>query len=383
MKMQIRFSLTLLGIVLQCTLPCALVLAADSNNAGNSDSIQQSDQPVTVTDEPVDAAAPATAAEDNAALKETLLKLQQYEKDIVALENSQGAYGADIGEIYLDYGNTLQGLGRNTEAAQAFGKALQAVRVSNGLNDLQQLVILQKLQESNDSLQNWEDVDINAHLMFHITKNNYQAGHEKRVQALQNLSRWKMEDASKALTASSNASAPEALGLFKDEISLLESTEEIAGKNIQLASMYLGRAEIDLWLADRTNSMALNEFQTGNTQRTITTTQCHMVRARDGSLVQICNTVEMPDLNYYLEPAAMKSMEVRNILDDMKGSVLEAYRVLQTETATDRQAEKDALLAEVASLTEEYNGFVNEISSRNSPVQMRRKEIRDSVVAEE
>jgi len=380
MKTQIRLSLTLLGILLQCTLPCAVVLAADS---GSSNNIQQPDQSAAVTEEPADYSAPESTSEDNAALRETLLKLGQYEKDIMVLENSQGAYGADIGEIYLDYGITLQSLGRNTEAALAFGKALQAVRVSNGLNDLQQLVILQKLQESNNSLQNWEDVDISAHLMFHISKNNYQVGHEKRVQALQNLGRWKMEDASKALTASNKASAPEALGLFKNEITLLESTEAIAGRNIQLASMYLGRAEIDLWLADRTNSMALNEFQTGNTQRTITTTQCQMVRIRDGSLVQICNTIETPDLNYYLEPAAKKSMEVRNVLDDMKGSVLEAYNVLQTETAADMKAEKDALLAEVVILTEQYNAFVNEISSRNSPVQMRRKDLRESVVAEE
>jgi tetratricopeptide (TPR) repeat protein len=286
---------------------------------------------------------------------------EQYTQLINQLELEAGAdaYRPALSQAYMDLGLTLQTLEQHDEAAEAFDKALQSVRISDGLNSPLQLPMLQELYNSNLANADWEGADVYAHLMYYVARKNFAAGDERRLAALQQMGNWKLKAESENLLSEYSNALGSAIETYEQEIELLQSMP-LEGNNLTLATLYLGEARLKMILAQQIYDRPLTEYQTPGRERSTTTTRCFFVRLANGSVTQMCETIEVPQLDFYTVPNDMKLREISGNLKDIREALVKAFTLLQIEM---EQVEKrDELLAEMNQITESYNTFVTEHS---------------------
>jgi hypothetical protein len=287
------------------------------------------------------------------------IDLDAYQQTINTIEARQGVYTLELSEAYVGLGTALLTLDRPRAATEAFGKALQALRIGNGLEDLRQLPVLEQIRATNERLREWDEVDAANHLMFYIAKHSQEANAELRVKSLLNLGRWIRRAAAEDLIADLNANAKDLAELYDNEIAQLEGVAPYEGRSTHLAALYLDVAATELSEAKRKYDMPLSEFQTpgAGEQRTTTQQTCMTGVDRSGRVVQACTApMEVPNINYYLQPNVQKSNEIRKHLAAVENRVMQAFRTLRDEPAT-ADTQED-LLEEVQRLTGEYNDFV-------------------------
>lgn len=306
-----------------------------------------------------DATAVVQARSDDAARSQAAAARDAYQQTITTLEARQGVYSLELSEAYVGLGSSLRALGQNKEAVEAFGKALQALRIGYGLDDLRQLPVLEQLRAANERLAAWDEVDSANHLIFYIAKHNSEASQDLRVQALLNLGRWIRKAAAEDLVSDLDANARDLTDLYDNEITQIEAMAPYAGRSTHLAALYLDLAATELGEAKRKYDMPISEFQTpgAGEQRTTTQQTCFTAVDRSGRTVQACTTpVEVPNINYYLQPNVQKATEIRKHLAAVENRVMQAFRTLQDEPAAEDT--QNDLLGEVHRLTGEYNDFV-------------------------
>jgi len=285
----------------------------------------------------------------------------QHEALIAQLEMnaSRDAYSADLAEAYLGLAGTLETLRLYEEASVTYEKALQTVRVSNGLYSLEQIPVLEALLSNAETTANWKSVDSNLHLISHIARKSFLPGDPRRTAALTRLSAWKTRASTESLLSGFRNSAQEAVNLMTSEIRLLEGLENRDETGLQLASLYLGEARAKLGLAREILERPLSDYSTGASD-TITTQRCYAVRLPDGTYRQVCETVEMPNLDFYIDPSNRKYQDVSRNLVDTRKAITQAYEELNHQGEHEGEMEeKAALLAEMQLLTDNYNSFVS------------------------
>jgi tetratricopeptide (TPR) repeat protein len=305
-----------------------------------------------------DAAALVQERSDAAVHAQALIDRDSYQQTIATLEARQGVYSMELSEAYVGLGNTLRTLDQHEEAAAAFSKALQSLRIGYGLNDLRQLAVLEELRTTHERLGDWDEVDSANHLIFYIAKHSPEADEDLRVKALLNLGDWMRKAEAEELVSDFDANARDLMELYNSEIARIQATENYAGRNVHLATLYLDLAATELSEAKRKYEMPLTAFQTpaAGEQRTTTQQSCVTGVDRSGRVVQACTQpMEVPNINYYLAPNQQKSTEIRVHLAAIENTVLQAYRALQDEPS---DATPTELLDEVHRLTTEYNDFV-------------------------
>lgn len=290
-------------------------------------------------------------------LAQARMDRQHYEQLIASLEleNSQGAWRADLSEAWMGMGHALRTLSLYDEAAEAYDTALQSTRINAGLNSLDQLPMLEALLETSELRQDWEAMDAFANLIYYVHRKNFPVGDARRLDALELLAKWKMRASENDLLDGFRNQARQAADLYKREIRLLETMDYYEGRNLALASLYLGEARASLVIAQQVYDRPLRDYQTGAPQ-TITTQRCRSIRLPDGRVTQICETVEVPNMDNYLEPVNRKNQELLMNMDDIRGAITNAYDALQVENSFPE--EREAMLMQVQETTRAYNAFV-------------------------
>lgn len=294
-------------------------------------------------------------------IQQALSNREQYTQLINQLELEAGAdaHRPALSQAYMDLGLTLQTLEQHDEAAEAFDKALQSVRISDGLNSPLQLPMLQELYNSNLANADWEGADVYAHLMYYVARKSFAAGDERRLAALQQMGNWKLKAESENLLSEYSNALGSAIETYEQEIELLQNMP-LEGNNLTLATLHLGEARLKMILAQQIYDRPLTEYQTPGRERSTTTTRCFFVRLANGSVTQMCETIEVPQLDFYTVPNDMKLREISGNLKDIREALVKAFTLLQIEM---EQVEKrDELLAEMNQITESYNTFVTEHS---------------------
>ena len=314
-----------------------------------------------------DASAEATAAIDTAALAQAQTERAALERNLLQLEAQHGTYGVELSEAYAGLGRALRTLGEHDAAADAFNKALQALRVGYGLNDLRQLPILQELRVTQEQRGAWDEVHAMNYLAFDIAMRN--GDEELRVRSLRELGQWLRKAANEKLVSGYAANAGDLITLYEREVARLERREPYVGRNLHLASLYLDLASTELSEAKRKYELPITEFQTPGVgeQRSTVEQTCFSGLDRSGRPITVCNQpMVVPNMNYYLAPNALKTQEIRSHLLDVEGTVLKAFTVLQDDS--DPSARQAELLDEMHRLTAEYNAFVQENRNQDTPL---------------
>ncbi len=344
------------------SLPFALNAAENIDENDSSKTVQET------AEQSEDATMPAESEaviplspEQQEKIQQALSNREQYTQLINQLELEAGAdaYRPELSQAYMDLGLTLQVLEQHDEATEAFDKALQSVRISDGLNSALQLPMLQELYNSNLARANWEGADLYAHLMFYVARKSFAAGDERRLAALEQMGNWKLKAENENLLSEYSNALGSAIETYQHEIELLQSMP-LEGNNLTMATLYLGEARLKMILAQQIYDRPLTEYQTPGRERSTTTTRCFFVRLANGSVTQMCETIEVPQLDFYTVPNDMKLREISGNLKDIREALVKAFTLLQIEM---EQAEKrDELLAEMNRITESYNSFVTEHS---------------------
>ncbi len=344
------------------TFPFALNAAdnipENDNGKITQEIAEQSEDTSTPTDS--EAAAPLSP-EQQQKIQQALTSREQYKQLINQLELEAGndAYRPELSQAYMDLGLTLQILEQHDAATEAFDKALQSVRISDGLNSPLQLPMLQELYNSNLANADWEDADLYAHLMYYVARKSFAAGHETRLAALQQMGKWKLKAENENLLSEYSNAIGSAIASYEKEIELLQ-TMPLEGNNLTLATLYLGEAELKMRLAQQIYDRPLTEYQTPGRERSTTTTRCFFVRLANGSVTQMCETIEVPQLDFYTVPNDMKLREISGNLKDIREALVNAFALLQIEM--EQPEIRDELLAEMNQITESYNSFVTDHS---------------------
>ena len=343
-------------------LPCSLNAAENIDENDSSKTVQET------AEQSEDATMPAESEaviplspEQQEKIQQALSNREQYTQLINQLELEAGAdaYRPKLSQAYMDLGLTLQVLEQHDEATEAFDKALQSVRISDGLNSALQLPMLQELYNSNLARADWEGADLYAHLMFYVARKSFAAGDERRLAALEQMGNWKLKAENENLLSEYSNALGSAIETYQHEIELLQSMP-LEGNNLTMATLYLGEARLKMILAQQIYDRPLTEYQTPGRERSTTTTRCFFVRLANGSVTQMCETIEVPQLDFYTVPNDMKLREISGNLKDIREALVKAFTLLQIEM---EQAEKrDELLAEMNRITESYNSFVTEHS---------------------
>jgi len=292
-------------------------------------------------------------------LRQANIDREIQERRIAELEenNSRNFYNAELTDAYLSLGNTLGTLGQYDEAATTYERALQTVRATNGLNSLAQIPVLEAILKSQFNQKNWQAVDSTAHLIFHVNRRNYPVGSEERIQAIRNLGDWKDIAAGKQLIKANRRESLDMESLFADEIRLLEETADYPGKNTHMVSLNVGEARTKLEIAKNVLEQPISDFRSAGNPTTMAQ-RCYILRMPNGSVRQVCETVEVPNIDFYVDPANMKNMEIGRRLQDVRRNIAESYELVQEE-GIDLEA-RDAMLQDIHDLANTYNAFMTE-----------------------
>jgi DNA-binding transcriptional MerR regulator len=298
---------------------------------------------------------PAELAAQQQRRRELLQQKERIEARIEELQQQGGVYAADLQESWFELGDTLQALEAWDEATQAYDSAWQATRISGGLNDPLQLPALRRLFAAQRAAEEWEKVDTTAHLMQHISSKAFAPGSAERLDAVLQLGRWKLLAARDDLLPNAFGVAMNASEVYGSEIAKLEALDDYPGRNIQLATLHLEKASAEFLLANEIRQQPLQEYFVSG-QRSNTVLQCSVTRLPDGRAQQICVPVEIPNLDFYVDPANRKNQDIMRHLGEMRSGVEAAWNLLKDET--ENTEARDALLADMNALTESYNSFV-------------------------
>lgn len=298
------------------------------------------------------ASAHAAEAVDAAALH------QQLVAELQSLPSDAGVE-LRLGTAWYELGRSLQQQGRHDEAVAAFDQALDALRKNKGLYDLDQLPVLQARLDSSEALEGWREVDAGRQLAYFITLRNPEAGVERRYQALRELGLWKLHAAEEELLPNALADARAAATLYRQELEQENLRADYAGRPLQVANLYLDLAALELLQARQKLALPLSEYYAGG-QRTEVQVFCETIATPDGRTRQVCRSLQVPSLDYFMGLSDRKYDQIRDHLDAMKAAVLEAYDVLLPQVETQDRADALALLGEVHRLTDAFNEFVAE-----------------------
>ncbi len=265
-------------------------------------------------------------------------------------------------ESYYSLGTSLQEQARHAEAVEAFDDALQQLRENAGLYDLEQLPVLQARLDSTQALSSWEDTDAGKQLAYQIAVRNPEAGIARRYQTLRELGLWKLRVAEEQLLPNSLNGVRDAVALYRRELD--QPDVRASYDTISLSNLYLDLAALEFLQAKEKLALPLSEYTTGGS-RTTTEMYCQVIYGPDGRAREVCRSVQVPNLEYFMGLSDRKYDQIRDHLDAMKESVLQAYEVLLGEVGTANRTEALALLAEVHRLTDAFNGFVAENSRKS------------------
>lgn len=306
-------------------------------------------------------ASPGPAAIDASADAAALASKAAYQQRITELESRATPQDEQLGEAWLGLATALQTLGEHEQAVEALGNALQALRISRGLQDVQQIPVLQLQLVSRQALQQWEELDAAYHLINYIAQRQFEVGSQPRFDALLQLGRWKIRAANENLLSGNIDEAAVAAGLYRSEIDRLEA---IGGSKTQLATLYLGLAAAEFHQLQAINEQPLNNFES-TSRSTTTQMQCQAIRLADGRVSQLCTTVEVPNVNSYLLSSQRKGQQLGMHLEAMRVAVMEGYYALQ-DASVPAEA-RNSLQPEMQRLTSEYNRFINDNTTTDNP----------------
>lgn len=170
-----------------CTLVAGLVGAEPNSQATGTPPV--TDYLVTPDENGESSIARIPSAEELAAASRESSQ-QEYLDAIDRIEAEDGAYGEQLSQHLLGLGLTYQKEGEHDEAIDVFKRAIHVNRINQGLYNLNQVPMLERLIESHVARGQWEDANDRHHYLYWLHRRNYGEDDPRMLPVIDKLSAW-------------------------------------------------------------------------------------------------------------------------------------------------------------------------------------------------
>ncbi len=116
--------------------------------------------------------------------------LQQALDQIELLESSRGPYDAALSEQLVSLGVGYQQQGQHELAIEAFKRAMHIDRIHEGLYNLNQAPVFERLIESYVALGDWDEANDRHHHLYWLHRRNFGKDDPRMLPVLDKLSNW-------------------------------------------------------------------------------------------------------------------------------------------------------------------------------------------------
>lgn len=278
---------------------------------------------------------------DNEA-KQSQLKQQikSYEQAIAA---SDGSYADTRAELYLSLANAYREIGDNEKAAQAYQDRLQALRIQLGLFSEAQLATLANYNELLFQLRDWEQIDSNFHLSYHVASKLYDRQDPRYIESATQLASWKIKAfESGVLSADNDNSIQEATRIYQELAEQLPQDDKdyYEKRADYLTAKGLAHFQAAKYFADLPAEYFQAFVSSAGGQQ-----QCYsLVMSADGAQParSVCPETDVANSDMFLAQQRTKSETVRRHLSDMRTSFADAIESVQSNPSA---SVKDLALA--------------------------------------
>ena len=235
---------------------------------------------------------------------------EQYEQQVARLESEYGPYDARLGEQLLSQGRVYQQLEDHAKALAALKRAFQIQRVNAGLENLEQVPILQRLTESNIAVRDWQAVDQNFDQLLWIYRRNYPDGDQKLLNIFDQVGRWKIQAYRDGLLKSdSYTTLSDAAFLFSKSIKLTE--QRYGETDPRLIDLLYGHTMANYQAMIEYANRPLDKYLDRQATSTVTYVQrCTPMRTATGRIIAQCFTIPVTNIGTYARAQDEKDLDV-------------------------------------------------------------------------
>lgn len=136
---------------------------------------------------------PAIAAEDAVQqFEERARSIQEFEAAVGTLEAAGGAWNLDLAETLASMGDLYTQQSAYEQAVDAYTRSVHVSRVNLGLDNQQQLPVVEDLIASYLALGDWEKADQFNNYLYYTQKKTFGLNDPRMIPALDRMARWNL-----------------------------------------------------------------------------------------------------------------------------------------------------------------------------------------------
>lgn len=265
-----------------------------------------------------------------------------YQQQLAKLNNS---YDEATSEVFLALAGIQQELGNFELANQSYLEAIQALRVSQGLNSEAQLRVMEIFNDSLYAQQNWEQLDSNLHLANYIAGKLFDPQDPRYIKSATSLASWKIKAYQTGVyRADNDRSVQEAARIYRILIDTLPESDP--SMNAKKADYLSAQGLAYYYSAQYVADLDLDEFR-GLAPATGAQLQCYpLVMSADGPqpVRSACQSMDASDPEIYAAQQRAKNDMVRRHIASMRKSFADAVDIMESEPAVSPRALAEAIL---------------------------------------
>lgn len=244
--------------------------------------------------------------------------VQEYLDLIDAQEKSHGSMDPQLGEQLLGLGLLYKNLGKYDKASEVLQRSLQIKRVNDGIQNMDQIPVLNALIDVNTAARNWDELNRNYQLLLWVYQRNLEPGDPELLPVIDRVGRWKtVAYANGLLSEDPSTTLADLTDMYQSTIATMEKLYGDSDPRLvrPLKGLAMARYQLALYIYNT----PLQEFQ-GSERRSDFHVQCSMIVV-GGVLQRVCRTVEVPNPNYYVSKQSVKDQRVMSQLQSVRHSL--------------------------------------------------------------
>lgn len=150
--------------------------------------------------------------------------IEQYNEEIHRLEADDGAYHSGLSEELTGLGLAYSALGNHEEALKAYDRALQINRINQGLQNMNQIPLLERIIEENTALNNLQELTANHDYLLWVYLRNHDNYDPQLLPVFSRIANWHLDAYDRVPRPDAVAHLIKAANLFHRSIEIIEQS---------------------------------------------------------------------------------------------------------------------------------------------------------------
>lgn len=211
-------------------------------------------------------------------------QLEDYRNAIAQMEAEQGAWGTGLAEQLAGLGETYQVRGQHRDAIEIFNRAIHVSRINNGLYDLGQVPIIDRLLESLKARGLWEEVHNRHQYLYWLHKRNFGADDPRMLPVIDRLGKWYINDYALNPNRRMMGQLVDAHNLFQQAIYIIDGT--YGQEDLRLIEPLRGIVMSNWFFYNYTGNTGVSPMERDQFSRDIAVDQVHFAEDQNNRFTQ-------------------------------------------------------------------------------------------------